>query len=240
MAKTSKQPSAAVDLEEIAPNRFLVHTPRINALIKGEGDITGRLFELTSWRREGMIARLRERGFGVRTLDERLAKLPGPPPAPPIGGPGWRPLSSPIEQISHFDLRALRWHPLAAETRDGVAGVTLYDGWVLRRRKGRAGSSFYLAFKERSGGIALRPLTETEAILSGYAQALEHDPRPLMVERRGDDILLPDIELPPPYRELLGSIVRASADGPLVDGRGWPLARELFERLGVRLSPADE
>jgi hypothetical protein len=241
MSRTTKQARAtSVDLEEIAPNRFLVHTPRINALIKSEGNITGRLFELTSWRREGMISRLRERGFGVRTLDDRLAKLPEPPPAPPIGGPGWRPLASPIEQISHFDLRALRWHPLVAEARNGVAGVTLYDGWVLRRRKGRAGSSFYLAFKERGGGIALRPLTETEAILSGYAQALEHVPRPLMVERRGDDVLLPNIELPPPYREMLAGIARASADGPLVDARGWPLARELFERLGVRLSLADE
>src|SRR3954469_16735395 len=100
MARSTKQPRrSAVDLEEIAPNRFLIHTPRINALIKGEGDITGRLFELTSWRREGLIVRLRERGLGVRTLDDRLAKLPGPPPAPPIGGPGWRPLSSQIEQI---------------------------------------------------------------------------------------------------------------------------------------------
>ncbi|HEU5104022.1 MAG TPA: hypothetical protein VFU22_33630 [Roseiflexaceae bacterium] len=241
MARSTKQPrAAAVDLEEIAPDRFLVHTPRINALIKSEGEITGRLFQLTSWRRDGMIARLRERGFEVRTLADRLAKLPGPPPAPSIGGPGWRPLSSPIEQISHFDLRALRWHPLAPETRDGVSGVILYDGWVLRRRKGRAGASFYLAFKERGGGIALRSLTETEALLAGYAQALAHDPRPLLVERRGDQVVLPDVELPPPYRELLASIAKAGADGPLVDMQAWPLARELFERLGVRLNLGDE
>jgi len=57
MARSTKQPrSSAVDLEEIAPNRFLVHTPRINALIKGEGTIEGRLFELTGWRRDGLIA----------------------------------------------------------------------------------------------------------------------------------------------------------------------------------------
>ena len=237
MPRSSKQPrSPAVDLEEIAPNRFLVHTPRVNALIKSEGTLAGRLFELTSWRREGMIARLRERGFGVRTLADRLEMLPAPPPAPPIGGPGWRPLTNAIEQISHFDLRGLRWHPLTPEVRDGISGVTVYAGWVLRRRKGRSAASFYLAFKERGGGIGLRPLTETEAILSGYAQALERDPRPLLVARRGDKLLLPDVELPPPYRELLKTIATAGEEGPLVDARGWPLARELFGRLGANLS----
>jgi hypothetical protein len=237
MQRSTKQPHrSAIDLEEIEPNRFLVHTPRINALIKGEGTIAGRMFELTGWRRDGLIARLRERGFEVRTLGDRLEKLPGPPPAPPILAPGWRPLTSAIEQISHFDLRALRWHPLTPETRDGVSGVTVYDGWVLRRRKGRSVSSFYLAFRERGGGIGLRSLTETEAILAGYAQALEFDPRPLLVARRGDAFLLPDVELPPPYRKVLESISKTGDEGPLVNARSWPLAQELFARLGVRLT----
>jgi hypothetical protein len=79
MQRSTKQPHrSAIDLEEIAPNRFLVHTPRINALIKGEGKIAGRMFELTGWRRDGLIARLRERGFSVRTLGDQLDKLPGP------------------------------------------------------------------------------------------------------------------------------------------------------------------
>jgi hypothetical protein len=241
MARSTKQPQRpGVDLEEIAPNRFLVHTPRVNALIKGEGTIAGRMFELTGWRRDGLLARLRERGFAVRTLGDQLDKLPGPPPAPQIAGPGWRPLTSAIEQISHFDLRGLRWRPLAPETRDGVSGVTVYDGWVLRRRKGRSTSSFYLAFRERNGGIGLRPLGETEALLSGYAQALELDPRPLLVARRGDAFLLPDVELPPPYRKVLGTIAKASAEGPLVSARGWPLAQELFAKLGVRLNIEEE
>jgi hypothetical protein len=241
MPRSIKQSRAsAIDLEEIAPNRFLVHTPRINALIKGEGDIAGRLFELTSWRRDGLIARLRERGFEVRTLGDQLDKLPGPPPAPPIIAPGWRALASAIEQISHFDLRTLRWHPLTPEKRAGASGVTIYDGWVLRRRKGRSASSFFLAFRERGGGIGLRPLSETEALLAGYAQALEFDPRPLLVARRGDALLLPDVELPPPYRKLLESISKAGEEGPLVSARSWPLAQELFAKLGVRLSIEEE
>ena len=241
MPRSTKQPrGSAVDLEEIAPNRFLVHTPRVNALIKSEGNTVGRLFELTGWRRDGMLARLREHGFSVSTLSDQLEKLPGPPPAPQIVAPGWRPLSTAIEQISHFDLRGLRWRPLTPETRDGVSGVTVYDGWVLRRRKGRAVSSFYLAFRERGGGIGLRPLSETTAILSGYAQALEFDPRPLLVARRGDAFLLPDVELPPPYRKVLESMSTASAEGPLVNARSWPFAQELFAKLGVRLNVEEE
>src|SRR5262245_33377616 len=123
LSKQSRRPPA--DLEEIAPNRFLVHNARANALLKSEGTIAGRLFELTTWRRDGLIARLRDRGFEVRTLADRLESLPSPPAPPPLGGPGWRPLASAIEHFSHFDLRRLRWHPLAPEARDGTSGVTI-------------------------------------------------------------------------------------------------------------------
>ena len=245
MARSGKQRRrAAIDLEEIAPSRFLVHNPRANALLKGEGTIAGRMFELQTWRRSGLLARLRERGFAVRTIADRLDALPEPPAPPPIGRLGWRPLANAIEQISHFDLRRLRWHPLAPETRDGVPGVALYAGWVLRRRKRRGASSYHLAFAERGGSIGLRPLDETEAILIGYAQSLELDNRPLLAEQRpssgsgqgAEQLLLPDVVLPPPYREVLDLIATDSAEGPLVDQRGWPVAEELFGRLGMRLT----
>src|SRR5262245_51373202 len=110
MAQSSKQKRrSAISLEEIAPGRFLIHDAQLSGLLKGEGTLTGRLFELTTWRREGLLARLRERGFNVLTLPDLVAQLPGLSQPPPIGGPGWRPLASPIEQISHFDLRNLRW-----------------------------------------------------------------------------------------------------------------------------------
>jgi hypothetical protein len=228
-----------LDLEEIAPGRFLIHNAHINSVLKSEGDVRGRLFELTTWRRDGLLARLRERGYTVRTIADRLAALPMPPPAPPIGGAGWRPLSSAIEQISNFDLVGLRWHPLAPQLRDGVRGVAIYDGWVLRRRKGRNPADYYLAQKERGGGVALRPLDETSALLTGIAQALERDPRPLMAERHGEGLLLPQIELPPPYRETLALFARPGPDGALVDEVGWPLAQQLFARLGISLTAAD-
>src|SRR5437867_3538347 len=135
MARSTKQPRrSAIDLEEIGPNRFLVHNQRARRLLKGEGTMVGRLFELTTWRREGLLARLHERGFNVRTLADLASNLPTPPPPPPIGGMGWRPLTHAIEQISHFDLHNLRWRPLAAERRDGAPGLTLYAGGLLRPR----------------------------------------------------------------------------------------------------------
>lgn len=235
MAQSRRQQRPAFDLEEIAPNRFLVYSPRASGLLKGEGTFDGRLFELTTWRRDGLLARLRERGFRVRTLSERLEGLPEPPPPPPIDSPGWRPLANAVEQISHFDLRNLRWHPLEPTTRDGVPGVTVYGGWVLRRRKGRGASSYHLAHTDRGGGIALQPLDETRAILTGIAQAVALDDRPLLAERRGDRIALPDIELPPPYRALLRAIAEESEEGLLVPRRAWPLAQEVYLRLGLRL-----
>jgi hypothetical protein len=234
-----RQQRPAIDLEEIAPNRFMIHTQRTQTLLNGEGTIAGRLFELTTWRREGLLARLRERGFRVRTLADMAAALPAPPPPPPIGGTGWRPLASAIELLSHFDLRNLRWRSLVPEQRGGVSGVMVCAGWVLRRRKGRGPGAYYLALAEHSGSIGLRPLDETTAVLTGYAQATALDDRPLLAERRGGQILLPDVDLPPPHRALLGYIVAPSDAGPLIDEQGWPLAQAVFERLGVRLRVED-
>lgn len=240
MAQTrKKQRRAAIDLEEIAPNRFHMYELRAAALLKGEGELSGRGFTLTSWRRDGLLARLRERGLHVSTLADQIEALPTPPPPPPIAGRGWRALASEIEQFSHFDLRRMRWHPIAPESRDGAPGVTLYGGWALRRRKGRGASSYYLALVERGGGIGLRPLDETTALLTGYAQALALDDRPLLVERRDGHYLLPNVDLPPSYRALLGRVARPTEAGPEADAEGWPLAQELFLRLGVRLRVED-
>ena len=236
---TRQSRRSSLDLDELAPSHFLIYNTHINSALKGEGVLKGRMFELTTWRREGLLARLRERGYNVRTIADRLEALPEPPAPPPIGGAGWRPLASAIEQMSHFDLPNMRWHALVPETRAGGPGVTIYDGWVLRRRKGRGAASYYLAFKERTGGIGLRPLDETSALLTGLAQSFERDARPLLAERRGDALLLPNVELPPPYRATLALFSTASPEGPLVDQVGWPLAQDLFGRLGVRLTAAE-
>ena len=244
MAHTTRHTRrSSIDMDELAPNSFLLNNLHVAAVLKGEGLIKGRFFELTTWRREGLLGRLRERGFIVRTLADRLEALPSPPVPPPIGGAVWRPLTHVHEQLSNFDLRSLRWNPLAAQTHDGVPSVLIYAGWPLRRRKRRGVAAYYLAFKERTGGIGLRPLDETTAVLIGIAQSIEHDPRPLMAERcpapdptHGDEALLPNIELPPVYRKTLALFSRSSPAGALVDRQGWPLAQELFGRLGIALT----
>lgn len=225
----------AGDLEEIAPDQFLIHTARIKILLKDEGDISGRLFTLTTWRRDGLLARLRARGFTVQTLADRIEQLPPLPDPPPFGEAHWRPLSSPIERFSMFGIESLRWEPIAAEEHDGVRGVMLRSGAVLRRRKGRGLASFYLAVAEPAS-VGLRALDETVALLTGFAQAAAHG-TVLEAQRENDHFRLPDVELPPPYRVLIQRIA-TSNDTFLVDQQGWPLAQELFAHLGVRLTAA--
>jgi hypothetical protein len=235
----AKKRASAFDLEEIAVNRFMIHNPQVRAFLKGEGEFKGQLFELMTWRRDGLLARIRARGFEVRTLDDLVARLPGLPPPPPIGNLGWRPLVSAIEQFSHFDLHHLRWHILKPQERDGVNGVAIYAGWVLRRRKGRGAASFYLALGEQNGGIGLRALDEEKAILSGYAQAGTLREVTLVAERYEDGVLLPNVEVPPVYRTAFQHIATATPAGLKVGERGWELARKAFERLGVRLLIGD-
>lgn len=224
------------DLDEIAPDRFLILNPHVQSIIKHEGVISGRMFELTGWRRAGLLARLRERGFSVRTLADRVAALPAPPAAVPIGAAGWRSQARLTEQLSYFDPQLLGWHPIAAEERAGASGMAIRDGWVLRRRKGRGAASYYLAQLDRTGGIGLRPLGEASAVLLGLAQARAYDARPLLAGRRGEQLLLPQIELPPAYRSLLELIAQADDGHYVLERGGWPFAEAIFARLGFDLS----
>lgn len=236
MPRIIKSQRPAADLEEIGPGRFLIREPGVIAVLKGEGEISGRTFVLTSWRREGLLARLRQRSFRVRTLADRIAALPAPPRPPAIGQRGWRTLHNSIEQISYFDPRDLCWRPVADEERGGERGVFLRAGWVVRRRKGRGHATYCLALITRGERIEFKALDEEKALLLGYAQALALDDRPLVVEKRGKDLLLPDADLPPSYREVLQVFATKTNEGFVVDQRNWPLAQELFAHLGVRLA----
>ncbi|NOK63749.1 MAG: hypothetical protein GFH27_549285n356 [Chloroflexi bacterium AL-W] len=223
------------DLEEITPNRFLIHNSRIRGLLKGEGEFEGQIFVLTTWRRDGLIARLRMRKFGVYTLTDKIEQLPKLPKAPVIGEIGWRPFATAIERYSRFDLNTMSWQPLDAEDRDGTTGVSVRTGWVLRRRKGRGAASFHVAIAERNGVIGLRNLDETTAVLTGYAQASMRTKRRLTAKRVDEGYSLTRIELPQPYRALLDHIGTPHDDGWQLSELAWPLVQALFERLGVQL-----
>ena len=208
---------AQFDFEEIAPGHFLLNHPQLRGLVKREGEIQGRFFVLTSWRREGMLARLRMRGFSIRTIADGIAGLPALPAAAPPGPALDLDLSS--FRISTFDPQRLHWTPLPAQTQ-------LRDGQPVRQRRGRGVPAYGLA-----GAGGLRPLGEQSALLLAYAQAAPTSATltPLPDERWQ----LPEAELPAPHRALLRRIV---ADDGVLTAAGLELAVALYARLGVVLT----
>lgn len=227
------------DLEEIAPNKFMIYTVQTKQFLKSEGTIDGRLFELTSWRREGLLARLRTRGFKVATLPEQIQQLPTPPTPPTIGKVGWRTLSTSIEQFSQFDWSKLSWQALTPELQQGLYGVYIEAGRVLRRRKGRGAASYYLALAEHTNTIGLRALEEEQAILLGYAQANVLDARPIFALQQGEGRLIPRVELPNSHEAMLQRLSKKQQDGWLVNPDAWDLVVQIFDRLGVELLVQD-
>ncbi len=216
------------DIDEIAPGRFVVRDTRARTLLKREGDLDGRLFTLRSWRREGLLARLRERGFRVRTLEDRIRALPSLPSPLPVGSASWHPLPG-GERWSVFDPQRLDWVAVPVETRNGLDGCLVRQGQVIRRRRGRGVPRYALV----AAGATLHTIDETAALLHGYAQATT----PTLTARRdGERIALPPQPLPPPHHRLLRSLtVDTVDDHPIITPDAWPLARAIYARLGVRL-----
>ncbi len=226
----------AYDIEEIMPNRFLVNNAHAFGVLRGEGERQGKLFELTSWRREGLIARLVARGFTVRTLADQLDGLPALPEAQPIGDEGLKPLATEHERYSYFDTTTTSWCSLEPFEHKGQRVVLLRDGWIVRRRKGRALPSFYVASLEPNGTIGLRPIDETSALLAGYAQASSTRPISLVARRAEGHYVLPDVAIPKPYQDFLRHIAKKTQREWHITEPNWPLVVALFERLGMQLT----
>ena len=223
-----------IDLDEVRTNRFLIHNAKAKILLRGEGVTVGNIFELTSWRRDGLIARLRVRGFNVRTIDDRIAKLPPLPEPAPYGESGIRELQHPKEQYSRFDLQRLRW--IDVEPQPGTREVQLAVGWVLRRRRGRGHADYYLGTLEKSGRIGLFPLSETAALLMGYAQATAEGERTIHLESVKEGHRLPgSLLLPPPHREVLKAIGIRSQGETIIPPEGMEQAQQLFGLLRLVL-----
>jgi hypothetical protein len=221
----------SADIEEIAPDRFIVRDMRAKPILRGEGELQGSIFELRTWRREGLIARLRTAGLHVSALEDQVHALPGLPPAPAIGLTGWRKLATASERFSRFDAIQLRWVAIAPTERAGEPGIEMPVGHPLRRRKSRGASEYYLALAERHGGLGLRLIDENKAILTGYAIIAERRPVVAYAERRNGDLYIPMIELPLQHRTLMERI--AAADGE--DWRVAERARAVYGSLGVEV-----
>ena len=226
---------SAYDIEEIKPGQFIVHNENAYSVLRGEGERRGNLFVLTTWRREGLLARIAARQYKALTLEARLEGLPELPSPLLPGARGLRPLGNPNERYSIFDGWRRTWQPLETVTHEGSAAVELREYQIVRRRKGRAAAEYARAIAERSGQMGIQPLDETAALLVGLAQSVALGTPPLAAQHSGDSLLLPALPLPLPYREFLRRVSEELADGWRVEERGWPFVERAFERLGIEI-----
>lgn len=224
-----RRPGAPCDIEELRPGLFIVHNPAAGPVLSGEGEREGDRFRLTSWRREGLIGRLRSRGFEVLTLSDQIDALPALSTAVPPGRFLTRQLSA-GERVSYFAGRPIGWAPAPAAPGD-EGSVELRVGWVIRRRRGRGPADYYRV----TGPGALAPLDEDEALLAGYAQAALEAPPPLTLTPAPGGWLAPDLPLPTPHRNLLGRFAERSPEGLRVGPQAIPLLARLLGRLGLAL-----
>ena len=222
-----RRPGAPCDFEEARPGLFIVHNPAIGPSLRGEGTREGDRFTLTSWRGEGLVARLRARSFTVLTLADQAAALPGLPAIAPPGTWLDRPLAA-NERISYFAADPFGWIP-APEAEPGV--VSLREGWVLRRRRSRGSFSYY---QLRGGDFVLHG--EDEALRMGYAQATLAGASQITAVPADGGFLLPDLPLPAAHQRILGRIAEHTDQGWFVSSPGIPAATAILARLGLLLS----
>lgn len=222
-------------MEEVWPDRFLLRNPGLRPLIKSEGRFNGHWFDLTSWRREGMLARLRESGFVVRSLADQVAALPDLPAATMPAAPVTRPLRR-NERYSVFDTAGLDW--VALQPRESPAGPVVMprEGEILRLRQGRGPARFYRVGADRNAMAMLIPLDETAALLHGYAQASCRGEVGLPMQKIGQHTVLRRVPpLPAPHRELLERLSSTRGRGCRVDPVALPYVQNLFAKLGLTL-----
>jgi hypothetical protein len=227
-----RRPGAPADLEEVRPSLFFIHNTAAAPTLRGEGEREGDRFRLTGWRREGLLARLRAKGFVVLTLADQIAALPALPPAVPPGPPLTRSLAA-GERISYFAMPgpalAPGWQP-APPAPDAPAAVCLREGWVVRRRKGRGPGAYYSVAR---GG--LQPLDEDAALRLGLAQVALDGPSLLSAHSVEGGRLVPEPPLPAEHRALLSRIADRRDGGWLVAPAALPLAAALLARVGLTL-----
>ncbi len=226
-----------IDLDEIRPDRFVIQNDKVRPLVKGEGVTTGKFFELVTWRREGLLARIRERGFNVRTLADRIAALPGIAPVPPLGAEGVRLLAQ-KERIATFDRASLHWRDVPVGEHNGKPAVWLRVGEAVRRRRSRGSGDYYIIMQGAADQLNLRPVSETDALIHAYAViAQSATPAMLHVVEHTDTYHIPETLalLPPRHRELLQLLSVEKAEAWTIAKSSAPLAEPVYAKLGIGL-----
>ncbi len=231
--------TVTIDLDEIRPDRFVIHNDKVRPLLKGEGVTAGKFFELVTWRRAGLLARIRERGFNVRSITDRIAALPGITPVPPLGAAGVRLLTA-KERIASFDRASLHWQDLPVGEHNGKAAVRLRIGEPVRRRRSRGPGDYYIITPGAADQLNLRPVSETDALLQAYALiAQSAAPAVIRCVQHPDTYHVPQRQatLPPLHRELLQLLAIERAEPWTVAQSSAALAKAVYAKLGIALEP---
>ncbi|NJP05982.1 MAG: hypothetical protein HC837_10340 [Chloroflexaceae bacterium] len=234
MRKKPKRSHHRVDMEEIRPDCFFVHNLQLYRLLQGEGTFRGTMFELTTWRRDGLLARLRNSGMVIATLTDQIDALPALPAAR-MPGQACPYAPGPRERFRFFDVQRLNW--VALEVADGSDPPYLWmiDNQVVQRRRNRDGGSFYRVSGRGPDQLAeLVALSQTQALLEGYAQATLRPRPPLTLESCGDETLLPVLPLPEPYRHVLSRLAQLETHHWRIATAHLNLGMQLYQRLGVQ------
>ncbi len=180
-----------VALEECAPNVFIVHDIRVRPFLHGEGTYDGNRFVLTSWRRDGIFARIRERGLDVASLDTQITTLPALPAAPRIAEhPRWQGLGHPDERWSYYDPTRRTVAACDAVIHDQQHGVWIHPGWVVRRRRGRGAGDWYRSAAQGAHALQYTRIDDDAALLCGLAQAARYPHPPLPITWQAPDVVV--------------------------------------------------
>lgn len=228
-----------IAFEELTPNVFLVHDIRVTPFLRGEGELVGNRFTLTSWRRDGLFARIRQRGLTVVSLDDQIELLPQLPHPPLIGDAYWHPYHTPQDRWSVYNpaLRAIE--PLTPTPHKSQIGVMIPLGAVVRRRQGRGLPEWFGCHAVKGMQLELVPLTEDDALLFGLAQAASIAPA---IEWHHIEtfahVTLP--QLPRHHTQLLGRLARFDQRQQVwsIEMTHLTFVSQLLQRVGIILSPS--
>lgn len=232
-----------IDFDEIRPDRFIIHNDKVRPFLRGEGVTVGKFFDLVTWRRDGLIARIRNGGFNVRTLADRLAALREISAVGAPEGEGIRPLSTAKERIATFDRSTLRWRDVPMITHNGKPAVKLHGNVALRRRKSRGKPDFYISALIRDDQINLLPVSETEALLHAYGQIAASDqPAIARFWEQPDAYVVPSDQLllPPPHAALLDLLSADKQTRWTFPSTSAGLVEAVFAKLGIELQRAEQ
>jgi len=230
-----------VALEECAPNVFIVHDIRVRPFLHGEGDYVGNRFVLTSWRRDGLFARIRERGLEVASLDAQIAALPALPVMPPLHDAArWHLLGHDDERWSYYDATTRAIATCAVTRHHERMGVALIPGWVVRRRRGRGAGEWYRTAPQGTDTIQFSRVDEDTAVLCGLAQAALQHHAPLVVTNVAPDVVqLVTPVLPQPYQHCAKRWATGTRDGTTWQMPSTHLdwMHRLLRRLAINVAP---